>query len=101
MLALAYYGPNSGVIGNIGNGYWHFTPIEEIKQPIFQLLIFIAVDIVGTAICTLLMWTRCKVNLPRVYAYLQKEFWMLMSVDMAHVFTAVGYHYIILLCFIR
>ena len=34
LLAVAFYGPNATLFGNIGNSYWTFSAIENIDETI-------------------------------------------------------------------
>ena len=74
VLAIAYYGPNSEIIGNIGNSYWGFTAIEDIIQSLLSMGIFFMVDFSSTLISAAILWYTCRINLLKVFLELLKEF---------------------------
>ena len=73
-LIMAYYGPNSEVIGNIGNSYWQYNSIEHIDHAISYLCIFFVIDFLCLVICFYLLWHTCKIDLYKAYAALIHEF---------------------------
>ena len=38
--AVAYYGPNSNLIGNIGNDYWQYQAVEDISHTVSHISLF-------------------------------------------------------------
>ena len=43
-LLLAFYGPYAEMIGNVRNGYWRFTPIENINHTIEFVVMFFVIN---------------------------------------------------------
>ena len=74
-IVVAYYGPNSTLIGDVGNGYWQYTAIKDIKPMIKTVVIFFLVDFISAIVCALLLWRFCKINLFKSAMALEKEFW--------------------------
>ena len=74
-IIVAYYGPNSTLIGDVGNGYWQYTAIKDIKPMIKTVVIFFLVDFVSAIVCAFLLWRFCKINLFKAAMALEKEFW--------------------------
>ena len=69
-----YYGPNAELIGDIKNGYWQYTAVEDVEHTVLYLCIFWAIDTVSLLICIMLLWFFCELNLYKAYAALQIEF---------------------------
>lgn len=81
----AYYGPNAELIGDIKNGYWQYTAVQDVENTIKVISIFWLVDMSSLLICSMLLWVFCKVNLYRSYAALLTEFgwgfWIAMTIS--------------------
>jgi hypothetical protein len=69
-----YYGPNAGLLGNIGNGYFHYVAVEDVGHTVRNIGLFVFIDVLGCTTSSLIVWISCRVNLFRVYIALQKEF---------------------------
>ena len=80
---LAYYSPNSHLIGNIGNAYWQYDKIKDFENAVENLFMFFAVDCISAVVCFLLLWATCRINLLRTWSCLQKEFGLIFAVNMA------------------
>ena len=87
--AVAYYGPNAELIGGVGNGYWQYSPIENINRAIKNMFMFFLVDLGSLIVSGLLLWICCRININRAYATIQKEFGVLFTVQMASTLNAV------------
>ena len=79
-LTVAYFGPNTGIIGNVGNSSWHFGIVEDLVSPMLIMFVMFLVDIVAVIIWALLLKTVCNVSYFQSYIYLQKKFWLIMAI---------------------
>ena len=43
---IAYYGPNSMILGNIGNSYWQYHAVEDITNTLSSVSLMFLVDLV-------------------------------------------------------
>ena len=80
---LAYYSPNSHLIGNIGNAYWQYETVKDFENAVENIFMFFAVDCISAVVCFLLLWGTCRINLLRSWSYLQREFGLIFAVNMA------------------
>ena len=71
---VAYYGPNAEIIGDIKNGYWQYSVVDDVEHTINYLLLLWAIDSISLLTCTLLLWIFCEVNLFKVFSALLMEF---------------------------
>ena len=90
---IAYYSPNSHLLGNIGNGYWQYEKIEDVGHVIENIFMFFAVDCISAVVCFLLLWGTCRINMFRAWSCLQKEFEMIFAVNMVHLVNSVSYNF--------
>ena len=76
MLALAgaYYGPNSELFGNIGNGYWAFEAIEDINQYFTNVATFFFIDLSTTVATAIVLWFPWRIAYWNAFVELQMEF---------------------------
>ena len=70
----ASYGPNSGLIGNIGNAYWHYEKLEDITETLKNMMYLFLVDFSSTIVSAIILWLSCGINLFRAFHELQREF---------------------------
>ena len=73
-LLLAYYGPNSRLLGNIKSSHFHYMPIENIHRYVVNICYFFATDLFTTFGTALWLWYMAGINLAKANICLQKEF---------------------------
>ena len=86
----AYFGPNAGLIGNIGNSYWHYSKIENVEESIEFVFVFMFIDLGSLVVVSILLWKLFRINLYRAFCSLQKEFGLGFSASLAVAFNAVS-----------
>ena len=91
-LVAAYYGPNSELIGNVGNSYWQYSAIEDIERTIKYILAFFVIDLGSLVVTSITLWSSYQINLYKAYVVLQKEFGFLFWFSMAAQMYAVSIH---------
>jgi hypothetical protein len=64
---VAFYGPNYGVLGNIGNEYWQFEKVDSLFQKLSNISIFFIIDALRGILFGLVLWYFCKLNLLDAY----------------------------------
>ena len=74
VIALAYYGPNGYIIGNVGNSYWAFNAIKDIHQTLYSMGLFFLVDFSSTLASAAILLFTCKINSWEALNEVQKEF---------------------------
>ena len=94
-LLISFYGPNSEIIGNVGNRYWHYEKIDDVWEVISQVAQFFFYDLLSVAFSGLLLWKFCRINFIQVYCKMVNEFWFLLSISLATVLNIVCYYSIL------
>ena len=74
VITTAFYGPNAGIIGNVGNSYWAFSEIQDIYKTLGSMGFFFLVDFSSTLVCATILWFTCQINLWKVFHGILKEF---------------------------
>ena len=100
----AYKGPNAGVLGNVGNSYWHYQvstlfplhsstiyldicqAVDEIMSAVQNILEFIVVDLIGIVFSAGLCYKMTGFNIFKTLGYLQKEYGLMLTVSQVSTF---------------
>ena len=76
---LAYYGPNSELIGDAGATIWQFVAVEDIKETLKMILLFFSIDLCSSVVSAIILWVFCKISLFRACIALQAEYGKVMG----------------------
>ena len=71
-LLLAYFGPNSEVLGNVKSGLWQYVAIDDIYETYFWIVLMVFVDLVSTVISFAVLQIYAHVNIIKAYIQMQK-----------------------------
>jgi hypothetical protein len=74
VFVLAYYGPNSELIGDVGATIWHFEEVNNINESISIILLFFSLDLCSTVVSSIILWGFCKISLFKACTALQAEY---------------------------
>ena len=78
-MAMAYYGPNSGLFFNIKS---HFggQPIEDINY-VFGIMAFLyTIDTISAAINSIVLWKVTKINMLKEFGDVLSKYWLFMVI---------------------
>ena len=81
--AIAYYGPNSEILGNVKLDLWHFKPVLDIGNYMKTLFTLFAVDLTSLVINGIILQTTYNINVLKIFQNIQSEFWLIMAVQQA------------------
>ena len=81
--AIAYYGPNAEILGNIKLDLWQYKPVLDFGNYMKSILILFIVDLMSLVINGKLLQTTCNINISKVLQNIQSEFWLIMAVQQA------------------
>ena len=79
----AYYGPNAGVLGNIGNSYWQFEAIKDVADVVSLELQMTVIDFAIFVSTGIILWLLCRINLFNEFCKLMKTYWSWIGVRLA------------------
>ena len=80
---MAYFGPNSEILGNVRSNYWNYQAVEDYGAYVGNVLMVFFVDAIAMVFSSTLLWKTCKINLYRVYSALHEEFGTMFLVNIA------------------
>ena len=81
--AIAYYGPNAEILGNVKLDLWHFKPVLDFGNYMSNLFILFVVDFMSLVINGIILQTTCNINILKIFQNIQSEFWLIMAVQQA------------------
>ena len=87
--SMSYFTPIGAIVGNVSNGYWNYNAIDDIGKTITKMAVFFLVDFASTIVSATILWSFCKINLLKVFAEIQKEFFKGFSFILGFLILAV------------
>ena len=90
-LLMAYFGPNAELLGNIKNGNWNYTAIEDISDACFWLIVLFIVDLGSLLICIILLKVYCKMNNLKMFLQVLEQIGPFLALYQAYMVTEVCY----------
>ena len=84
---VAYIGPNSRIIGHVGNESWHW---KKGDPPFFIMGVLFLVDFISIFLWAFLLKIFSKISYLNGYMYIQKHFWLIMAIHEAFALNEVS-----------
>ena len=91
---IAYFGPNSALIGNVGSSKWQYQAVEDFGYSFSLVFIFCLVDVCSAIIGAILLWCFCGIKLHRAYVEIQNEFGIAFSFILGTNLNGVSIQYV-------
>ena len=85
-ILMAYYGPNSHLLSNIGSTYWG-EEIKDIHKLFLTMFALFSIDIFSIMINAYCLWKSVKVNMLSEFCYLLSKYWYFMVFFLADLMT--------------
>ena len=90
LIIMAYYGPNAEILGNIKLRIWQFqNPISDIYIYVYNVGLWLSVDVFSLIINGILLWHFCKINVMNTMKKLQTTYWRIFAIAEAYIFMEV------------
>ena len=81
--AIAYYGPNAEILGNVKLELWHFRPVLDFGTYVKNVFVLFLVDFMSLVLNGIILPTTCNINIFDIFRNIQSEFWLIMAVQQA------------------
>ena len=81
--SMAYYGPNSTILGNVKNDYWDYQKVENVGHLFRMMLLLFGMDTFCLTINALILWRWTNVSLNQELGKTVKKFWLFMAINFA------------------
>jgi len=95
--AMAYYGPNAGILGNIGNDYWTFRKVDDITRIVKSALTMSLIDFLSAVTAITVLWKYCRINALKECCKVFKKYWQILCIHAAMNVNKVNLNFIKLL----
>lgn len=89
IFTLSYYGPNAEILGNVKADMWQYNRVDDIKNPLTKLGLFLLFDIMRIIAAAGFLWTSCKINFLYEYCRLMGFYWKVILFNIFLYVTAV------------
>ena len=89
-VVVAYYGPNAEILGNIGNNYWQYSSIDDLRELILSVLLMAIVDFFSALIVGYWLWKVCSIDFLRESCCLIGDIWEVPTLIIANFLNYVS-----------
>ena len=91
LIAMAYFGPNANLMGNIKLEIWHLErPITDINAYLLKVSLLMIVDVLSLLINGMVLWHFCNINVVKILKKLQQKHWFVFAIAEGFLLTAVS-----------
>ena len=87
--AMAFYGPNAELIGNVKLTIWQHEAVTDINELLKNIYIFLIIDFSSAIVNGFLLWKTCRINSFKILKQMQKNYWLIMGLQEAMLFLGV------------
>ena len=81
--AMAYYGPNSTILGNVKNEYWGYKKVDDVGYRFRMMLLLFVVDTISVMINSFILWRLTDVKLFQECCLILKKYWIFMAIKLS------------------
>ena len=82
--SMAFYGPNTELIGNVGNSYWQYSRVDDVNWHFLVLLGLFAIDIICLFLNSSIIWIFSNVNMFNEFCDAMEKYWYIMALKLAN-----------------
>ena len=87
---VAYYGPNSNIIGNVCANVWQYKKVEDINETMGTIFLFFFTDFSSVVVCAIILRVVCKINIFKAFIATEKEFGIVLCIILGYFLTTVN-----------
>ena len=82
--AMAYYGPNAKLLGNVKSEYWQYEAVEDVSWTFLVMLGLFFMDIVCLAFNLSILWIFSRVNHFEKFCSVMQKYWYILAVKLVY-----------------
>ena len=79
---MIYYGPNSGIFGNVGISIWGYKKVEDVQWLFIILFLLFSIDTLSVAVNAYCLRIFCGFNIVQEFARVLKQYWFILFVQL-------------------
>ena len=80
--AMAYYGPNGHLLGNVKNDEWHFKAVVDARWTFTVMFGLFAIDLISLLLNSTIVWTCCKIKILDEFCTVMQKYWYIVALKM-------------------
>ena len=81
---MAFYGPNSKLIGNVGNGDWHYQAVVDVSHTLRVMIALFFMDLASLSMNAIIIWMKCQVNIFQKFCYVLQKYWLILALKLTY-----------------
>ena len=81
--AMAYYGPNAKLIGNVGNDLWAYKAVSDITWTFLVLFGLLFIDFFSLLLNAIIVWIYANVKLMEECCSAIQKYWYIIAIILA------------------
>ena len=82
--AMAYYGPNANLIGNVRNDFWQYKAVNDAGWTFVVMFGMFAMDLVSLFLNAGIIWVTCNINLLKEICIILQKYWFIMALKLVY-----------------
>ena len=82
--AMAYYGPNVKLFGNVGNAYWQFQVVDDAGRTFLMMFGMFTLDFFCLSLNAGILWFYSKTNIFVEFCSVLQEYWYIMALKLVN-----------------
>ena len=88
-IAIAYYGPNSRILGNVGCSYWSYQEIEDISVLFGTMLLLFSFDTLSVFINSFCLHKIINMNMIQNFYQVLQKYWFYMAIKLGYYMSSL------------
>ena len=81
--ALAYWGPNSTLIGNVRGSHFGLKEVQDAQHLYLVLFQMFGIDVCAMIVSAIALWIFCSINLIREFCNIIQKYWIILDIKLA------------------
>ena len=81
--ALAFYGPNATLIGNVRSSYFGQKETKDVQHLYLVLFQMFGIDLSAMICSAIALWIFCRINLFQEFCNVIEKYWMILDIKLA------------------
>ena len=81
---MAYYGPNSRLLGNVGSGIWAYKEVEDVGRHLKGIFGMFGMDFLSVLLNSICLFKYGNVNLIQDFLKFLQKYWPLLGIKLGY-----------------
>ena len=81
--ALAYWGPNATLIGNVQGSHFGLKEVQDVQHLYLVLFQMFGIDVCAMIVSAIALWIFCSINLLLEFCNIIQKYWIILDIKLA------------------